>query len=170
MSGWQSEWQTAISLHSQHQGEDKRMEIRAAIESDATGISELIHSVSIKCNFSEAEPCPHWFIESIKPDVLKPLIVADDYLWLIAVERGEVTGVLTLFEGNLVKYFFVHPKFHRQGVARALWQQVAPMLRSEISVRSSLFAVPFYEKLGFKRVGEVKFFNGVSFQTMMARF
>ena len=146
------------------------MEIRAAIESDATGISELIHSVSIQCNFSEAEPCPHWFIESIKPDVLKPLIVADDYLWLIAVERGEVTGVLTLFEGNLVKYFFVHPKFHHKGVARALWQQVVPLLHSEISVRSSLFAVSFYEKLGFKKVGEVKFFNGVSFQTMMATF
>jgi len=146
------------------------MEIRDAVASDAASISNLIHEVSLQCNFSEIEPCPHWFIESIKPDVLEPLIVADGYLWLIAVERGELTGVLTLFEGNLVKYFFVHPQFHRKGTARALWQQVAPMLRSEMSVRSSLFAVPFYEKLGFKRVGEVKFFNGVSFQTMMAQF
>lgn len=123
----------------------------------------------MQCNFSEMEPCPQWFIESIKPDVLQPLIVSDDYLWLIAVEKGEVTGVLTVFEGNLVKYLFVHPKFQRKGVAKALWQRVTPVLRSEISVRSSLFAVPFYEKLGFKRVGEVKFFNGVSFQTMMAQ-
>lgn len=146
------------------------MEIREAIESDVAGISELIHRVSTKCNFSKTEPCPQWFIDSIKPDVLQPLIVSDDYLWLIAMERGELTGVLALFEGNLVKYFFVHPKFHRRGVARALWQQVTHELRSEISVRSSLFAVPFYEKLGFKTVGEVKFFNGVSFQTMMAEF
>lgn len=145
------------------------MEIREAIESDATSISELIHRVSMQCNFSEMEPCPQWFIESIKPDALKPLIVSDDYLWLIAVERGEVAGVLTLFEGNLVKYLFVHPKFQRKGIARRLWQQVTPMLRSEISVRSSLFAVPFYEKRGFKKVGEVKFFNGVSFQTMIAQ-
>ncbi|THB86132.1 GNAT family N-acetyltransferase [Pantoea allii] len=146
------------------------MEIRDATASDAVSISKLIHEVSLQCNFSDMEPCPQWFADSIKPEVLEPLIVSDDYLWLIAVERGEVTGVLTLFEGNLVKYFFVHPQFHRKGMARALWQQVAPMLRSEISVRSSLFAVPFYEKLGFKRVGEVKFFNGVSFQTMMAQF
>jgi GNAT superfamily N-acetyltransferase len=145
------------------------MEIREAIESDATSISELIHRVSMQCNFSEMEPCPQWFIESIKPDALKPLIVSDDYLWLIAVERGEVAGVLTLFEGNLVKYLFVHPKFQRKGIARRLWQQVTPVLRSEISVRSSLFAVPFYEKRGFKKVGEVKFFNGVSFQTMIAQ-
>lgn len=145
------------------------MEIRDAIASDAKSISKLIHEVSMQCNFSEMEPCPQWFIESIKPDVLQPLIVSDDYLWLIAVEKGEVTGVLTVFEGNLVKYLFVHPKFQRKGVAKALWQRVTPVLRSEISVRSSLFAVSFYEKLGFKRVGEVKFFNGVSFQTMMAQ-
>ena len=145
------------------------MEIRAALESDAAGISELIQLVSIQCNFSETEPCPQWFIESTKPDVLQPLIVSDDYLWLIAVERGEMTGVLTLFEGNLVKYLFVHPKFQRKGVARALWQRAIPELRSEISVRSSLFAIPFYEKRGFKKVGEVKFFNGVSFQTMIAQ-
>lgn len=145
------------------------MEIREAIESDATSISELIHRVSMQCNFSEMEPCPQWFIESIKPDALKPLIVSDDYLWLIAVERGEVAGVITLFEGNLVKYLFVHPKFQRKGIARRLWQQVTPVLRSEISVRSSLFAVTFYEKRGFKKVGEVKFFNGVSFQTMIAQ-
>ncbi len=145
------------------------MEIRAALESDAAGISELIQLVSVQCNFSETEPCPQWFIESTKPDVLQPLIVSDDYLWLIAVERGEVTGVLTLFEGNLVKYLFVHPKFQRKGVARVLWQRAIPELRSEISVRSSLFAIPFYEKRGFKKVGEVKFFNGVSFQTMIAQ-
>ncbi|WP_325177895.1 hypothetical protein [Pantoea sp. 1B4] len=82
------------------------MEIRTALESDAAGISELIQLVSVQCNFSETEPCPQWFIDSTKPDVLQPLIVSDDYLWLIAVERGEVTGVLTLFEGNLVKYLF----------------------------------------------------------------
>ncbi|MGC0822265.1 GNAT family N-acetyltransferase [Pantoea agglomerans] len=145
------------------------MEIRAALESDAAGISELIQLVSMQCNFSETEPCPQWFIESTKPEVLQPLIVSDDYLWLIAVERGEVTGVLTLFEGNLVKYLFVHPKFQRKGVARALWQRAIPELRSEISVRSSLFAIPFYEKREFKKVGEVKFFNGVSFQTMIAQ-
>ncbi len=145
------------------------MEIRTALESDAAGISELIQLVSVQCNFSETEPCPQWFIDSTKPDVLQPLIVSDDYLWLIAVERGEVTGVLTLFEGNLVKYLFVHPKFQRKGIARALWQRAIPELRSEISVRSSLFAVSFYEKRGFKKVGEVKFFNGVSFQTMIAQ-
>ncbi|MFW0699865.1 GNAT family N-acetyltransferase [Pantoea sp. R13S299] len=145
------------------------MEIRDAIASDAKSISKLIHEVSVQCNFSEMEPCPQWFIESIKPDVLQRLIVSDDYLWLIAVEKSEVTGVLTVFESNLVKYLFVHPKFQRKGVAKALWQRVTPMLRSEISVRSSLFAVPYYEKLGFKKVGEVKFFNGVSFQTMMAQ-
>ena len=145
------------------------MEIRTALESDAAGISELIQLVSVQCNFSEIEPCPQWFIDSTKPDVLQPLIVSDDYLWLIAVESGEVTGVLTLFEGNLVKYLFVHPKFQRKGVARALWQRAIPELRSEISVRSSLFAIPFYEKREFKKVGEVKFFNGVSFQTMIAQ-
>ena len=91
------------------------MEIREAFESDAAGISELIHLVSMQCNFSEKEPCPQWFIDSIKPDALKPLIVSDDYIWLIAVESGQVTGVLTLFEGNLVKYLFVHPKFSEKG-------------------------------------------------------
>ena len=145
------------------------MEIREAFESDAAVISELIQLVSIQCNFSETDPCPQWFIDNIKPDALKPLIVSDDYIWLIAVESGQVTGVLTLFEGNLVKYLFVHPKCQRKGVARALWQRVTPVLRSEISVRSSLLAVPFYEKRGFKKVGEVKFFNGVSFQTMIAQ-
>lgn len=126
------------------------MEIRTALESDAAGISELIQLVSVQCNFSETEPCPQWFIDSTKPDVLQPLIVSDDYLWLIAVERGEVTGVLTLFEGNLVKYLFVHPKFQRKGVARALWQRAIPNC-----VQKSAYGLHSLPSL-FMRKGDLK--------------
>jgi GNAT superfamily N-acetyltransferase len=147
-----------------------KMDIRKANASDAVSISDLIHLVSLQCNFSEAEPCPTWFVESIKPDVLKTLIASEEYSWLIAIERGEITGVLSIFEGKQVKYFFVHPQFHRAGVARAIWHKVIPRLNSEVSVRSSLFAVPFYKKLGFKKAGDITFFKGVSFQTMTAQF
>ncbi|WP_313698881.1 hypothetical protein [Pantoea sp.] len=82
------------------------MEIRDATASDAVSISKLIHEVSLQCNFSEMEPCPQWFADSIKPDVLKPFIVSDDYLWLIAEERGEETGVLTLFRRQLSEILF----------------------------------------------------------------
>lgn len=146
------------------------MEIRKANEADAVFISHLIHLASLKCNFSDTEPGPQWFFETIKPEVLQPLIASDNYLWFIASDVGKVIGVLSIFEGKLIKYFFVHPDFHRAGVASSIWQQAIHLLQSEITVRSSIFAVPFYESIGFKKSGDVNTFRGLSYQTMITRF
>lgn len=132
------------------------MEIRRAIQSDSEGIHRLIYLTSLQCCFSEAEPCPEWFVASIGPEKIEAFIEDEQYCWLVASKENEVVGVLAIIEGKLIKYFFVHPNFHRNGVARSLWKLAAPVLEPEVTVRSSVFAIRFYESLGFKKLAALK--------------
>ena len=144
------------------------MEIRNAVESDAQSISHLIYKASMQYNFSETQPCPQWFIESICADKIKELIKSSSYTWFVAVESAQIIGILAASEMKFIKYCFVHPNFHRRGVAKSIWDRLRPSLQSDVTVRSSIFAIPFYQNLGFNKVGNIKFFNGLSYQLMTA--
>jgi GNAT superfamily N-acetyltransferase len=146
------------------------MDIRYAVGTDAEDIARLISLTSKKYNFSENEPCPTWFVASIDQEKIKELIQTPHYVWHIAVQENKVIGVLAVSENKLIKYFFVHPDYHRKGIAISIWQRALPFLASEVTVRSSAFAIPFYERLGFKKVGGIDYFNGVSYQSMIANF
>lgn len=58
-----------------------------------------------------------------------------------------------------VHAFFIDPDWQRKGIGRLLWQKIVESARAKGLVHLHLdadpFAVPFYESLGFKTVGEV---------------
>ena len=58
-----------------------------------------------------------------------------------------------------VDSFFIDPDWQRQGVGRVLWNQVMAVAVENDLMRLNLdadpFAVPFYEAMGFRVVGEV---------------
>lgn len=148
------------------------IEINLASETDASAIAELIYSTSLICCFTSELPCPEWYKESIAPHQIATQLQVNQMVWLIA-KLGEVlVGVLTIIDRSHVKYFFVLPDHHKRGVGKQLWHyaSVNGLLGNSVTVRSSLFAVPVYERLGFKVIEPPKEFNGMLYQTMVASY
>lgn len=144
-------------------------EIRQALEADASDIAELIYSTSVACCFTPEQPCPEWYKESVQPSQIENLLKSEQMVWLVAAQEQTLAGVLAVSEKSHVKYFFVHPTYQKQGIGKRLWHFAlrGGTLGSSLTVRSSLFAVPVYESLGFMAVEPPKTFNGMHYQTMM---
>lgn len=148
------------------------IEINLASETDAAAIAELIYSTSLICCFTPEQPCPEWFKESIGPHQIATQFKSEQMVWLIAKLGKTIIGVLTINDRSHVKYFFVHPDHHKKGVGKQLWHyaSVNGLLGKSLTVRSSLFAVPVYESLGFNIIEPPKVFNGMLYQTMVASY
>lgn len=85
-----------------------------------------------------------------------------------AFEGKELVGIIaTRNEGTHVALFFVKGMYHGKGIGRSLWNAVLTDNISEsITVHSSLFAVPIYEKLGFVQTDEMKQDGGIQYVPM----
>lgn len=145
-------------------------QVRYANVSDALEIADLIRFTSISCCFSTDDPCPEWYLQSIKVEEIAKLI-QDDYTdWIVVTQERALAGVLAIASKSHVKYFFVHPRFQRYGIGKSLWYfaEQAGLLQPSLTVRSSLFAVPVYERLGFLATNAVEQFKGMKYQTMTA--
>jgi len=145
-------------------------DIRLALESDASDISELIYATSIASLFSPEQPCPSWYRDSVSRKNIVQSIRSNSMSWLAAVQGTDVIGVLAVSEQRHIKYFFVHPLYQRKGVGSDMWRYAAKAgwFAETLTVRSSIAAVPIYERLGFKAVEPPNTVNGVCYQTMVA--
>ena len=76
---------------------------------DAADISKLIASTSETCCFSEATPCPDWYLNSIQTQAIAILIASDRMIFLLAMHDQAIAGVLAIEGKSSIKYFFVHP-------------------------------------------------------------
>jgi GNAT superfamily N-acetyltransferase len=147
-------------------------EIRQALEDDASEIAELIYSTSVACCFTPEQPCPEWYKESVQPNQIANLHKSEQMIWLVAVREQTISGVLAINDKSHVKYFFVQPAYQKLGIGKQLWHFAlrSSALGNSLTVRSSPFAVPVYENLGFMVVEPPKMFNGMPYQTMVASY
>ena len=143
--------------------------IRHALVTDASAISKLIVSTSETCCFSEATPCPDWYRNSIQTQAIATLIESESMVFLLAVSDQAIAGVLAIEGKSSIKYFFVHPVQQKMGIGQLLWQfaKNSGAFGETLKVRSSLFAVPVYERLGFKSTEPPGCFKGLHFQPMV---
>lgn len=146
------------------------IEIRHALEADASGIAELILSTSLACCFTPKQPCPKWYEESLQPQPIADLIRSARMEWLVATQEGRIAGILAIRDKSQVKYFFVDPSRQKLGIGQQLWELASRggMLGHSLMVRSSLSAVSVYERLGFIAIEPPGIFNGLHYQTMEA--
>ena len=91
---------------------------------------------------------------------------------LVAAAQDKIIGMIEIRNNNHISLLFVDKQFHRRGIGRALWQRALEICRqreadlSEFSVNSSPYAVPVYEKLGFRQKGFKQIKNGICFIPM----
>lgn len=93
------------------------------------------------------------------------------HVYHVAVIDGELAGFVAVRDRSHLFHLFVGKRWHRRGVARALWEAAyEAALRAggdgAFTVNSSNFAVPIYERFGFVRVGPTQCAKGLAFNPM----
>ena len=86
----------------------------------------------------------------------------------------DLAGVIEIRNGEHLSQLFVDPGYHGRGIARALLDHILPILQKarpdleRLTVNSSPYAVPIYERLGFLTTAPETNVDGLRF-TPMAR-
>jgi ribosomal protein S18 acetylase RimI-like enzyme len=80
--------------------------------------------------------------------------LANGYVYHVAEIGGELAGFIAVRERSHVYSLYVDKRFHRRGVARALWDTareaaLGPGHPRAFTVNASNHALPFYSGLGF---------------------
>ncbi len=86
-------------------------------------------------------------------------------------EDDELAGVIGTKGKNHINMLFVKKEYHRQGIARRLFNAVEEACKSmngisEITVNSTPYAVAVYNRLGFIETDNEQLVNGIRFTPM----
>ncbi len=90
-----------------------------------------------------------------------------DHFMLVAINDEEVVGVIEIRQARHLSLLFVDQRFQRRGIARELLAQALTRVRSEnptldcLSVNASRYAVPAYERLGFRTIAAEEIVHGI---------
>jgi GNAT superfamily N-acetyltransferase len=91
---------------------------------------------------------------------------------LVAEESGTILGTIKIKRNSHVSMLFVNERFQGRGIGRRLLDAATQECRSReieltcLTTNSSRFALPFFERFGFTRIGKERKVNGVVFTPM----
>lgn len=159
------------------------MRIRKAQVEDAEDISSLILNTAatqLRQEFSD----DGWelFQRLLSKKTQQSLIDNKKFYYFLAVAATESTadehivGILAIKDKNHLFHFFVQPQWQGKGIGRYLWQAFLQVFHTdkysrkpfhEITVNSSDFGLPFYQKLGFVMKTTQQQKNGVCYTPMI---
>lgn len=158
------------------------IKIRVYRDSDAEKVGRLIADTYAKYNLTFATPAerakflgPFQHAKSNKPEHKKAIarVLRSDMVF-VAEDDGEIVGVLRGIPDKL-QSLFVRGDRHRQGIGSRLVARFEQQCRRKnsaaIKLRSTLFAVPFYQAMGYKKTTGVRLMKsfdgkGLPFQSM----
>jgi GNAT superfamily N-acetyltransferase len=147
------------------------LSIRRGAIADAEGISRFIIALSREFIVWEFTPQgqAHFLDDHSTQNVAQRL--AGDFRFYLAEDAGGIAGVAAIRANAHLYYLFVGKPYQRTGLSRRLWMRVlddslALGNPGKFTVNASNYAVPAYEKLGFRRTESSKEKNGVVFNPM----
>ena len=145
--------------------------IRDALPTDAQMISVLIQGEALYCTVNPNGESAEYFFSTITPGAIAGYITSPDFIYLLGFVGMELAGVVAIRDGKHLYHLFVASKFHRRGIGSALWTHAKTKALESgntegFTVNSSLFAVPVYERLGFKIRGTRVEEKGIVFVPM----
>ena len=139
---------------------------------DAEAVSRLILDSFIEFIAGEySDDGRAEFTRHVQPDALVARSRLN-HLVLVAMAGERPAGVIELRDNDHVSLLFVDSRFQRHGLARALLMRALSVARpakpglERVTVNSSRFGVPIYEKLGFRQTGPERSVNGIVFIPM----
>lgn len=147
------------------------MQIRRATPADAAAISALILSVSRFFTVHPDGEGAEEFLAKVSPEAIGGYLASPRYAYRVAEEEGALAGVVAIRDNAHLYHLFVAPAFHGRGLSRRLWDAAREAaLRAgnpgEFTVNSSLYAVPVYQRFGFRPTGPRVEELGIAFLPM----
>ena len=143
------------------------MEIQQVELVDLESVKRFISQVSemdVLPNFNDQGKAE--YKSRVLPDVVMTLDT-ERFQTLKVIFAGEVVGFGALRDGNYLTHLFVSKSMQGQGVGKQLLSTLLNTTGTkEISLRSSINAVGFYESYGFEATGNEAEFNGIRFVPM----
>ena len=142
---------------------------------DADAVSQLILDSFVE--FIEGEYSDEGraeFTRYVQPGPLVDRSRSNHFI-LVAMAGERPAGVIELRDNDHVSLLFVDSRFQRHGIARELLMRALAVARpakpglDRVTVNSSRFGVPIYEKLGFRQTGPERSVNGIVFIPMAHR-
>lgn len=95
-----------------------------------------------------------------------------DHEMLVALIADQIVGALEMRQYRHIALLFVEKYYQRRGIAKALMHRALARMRSHhphlatVSVHSSPYAVPIYQRLGFQPTGPEQTNKGIIFVPM----
>ena len=147
------------------------MEIRRATAEDAEAISQLIKGVA---HYFTLDPQGHGaeaFLQSVEPAAIQDYVTSPNFSYFVGIGRGQLAGVVAVRDNSHLYHLFVGQKFQGQGLSRQLWQHAKAVAISagnlaSFTVNSTRYAVPVYERFGFKATGPCVETKGIAYVPM----
>jgi len=147
------------------------LSIRAGTIADAARISKFVCGLSEE--FIVAEFPVHAqaaFLKDHSEAKVKERL-SGDFRFYVAETNDGIAGVAAIRSNAHLFYLFVCKPHHRTGLARRLWSQVMTESLAlgnpgRFTVNASNYALPAYERLGFRRTDPTKDMEGVLYNPM----
>ena len=145
------------------------MKIRKAKLSDAKNLSRLAMSLGRFYSDDHSSEISPFFSKKITVESFKSYLMDKNaYEHYVYEENEMIIGYFALLNATHFLYLFVDEKHHKKGVAKALIEYALKGKEyKSYSVNSSIYAVPFYEKLGFQSSAWVQKHHGMVYQPMV---
>lgn len=149
------------------------LSIRLVQPGEETQVCELITRVFdefIAPNFSPEGVDE--FLKYIQPNALRERSETDNFT-LVATQGEEIVGVIEIRNHNHVSLYFVDQAHIGLGIGKSLWRWALGICRRDnpelthISVNSSPYAAPIYEKFGFQQTKAEQGVHGIRFVPMV---
>lgn len=146
------------------------MSIRSATNGDAVQISHLVSSLSHFYLNNKKGVLPNWFNQTLTQEEFSKRIESAEYSNFVYVIDREIIGYIAMKNISHLYHLFVSEKHQGKGLSRALWEYAVDECVSNFyTLRSSLYAVPIYKKLGFVESAVAGEKEGIGFQPMELR-
>jgi GNAT superfamily N-acetyltransferase len=141
---------------------------------DETAVHELIDGVfeEFIASTYTAEGVEE-FRKFIVPEAILQRFQTGFSFAFLALCGEEIMGYIEVRDNSHIMLFFVRKEYHRRGISRRLFSlaldkclEIDPELAS-ITVNSSPYAVPIYERLGFVQAQSERIKNGIRHTPMI---
>ena len=144
------------------------MEIRILKKSEAEEAIALAKKVFDEFNSSYySEEGIKTFERFIQPNNILRMVKCKAMDIWGAFEEDVLTGILAVEAKNHICLFYVDGKYHKRGIASALFEKMLSDTGNEkITVRAAPYATEFYHKKGFVDTAEMTEENGLVFTPM----
>ena len=107
--------------------------------------------------------------EKFSSAAILKLLNTEQVHYYVCEQNESILGIIAYKEPAHLVHFFVDIAVQKQGIGRKLWNYVVAELQENIttiSVNSSCYAQPIYQKFGFETVSEVIEAHGLRFVMM----